>query len=256
MHNIFGKGGSIIGYSLLGIIIFLNFFSGIISGVWLIVLGMWSQLLLGVFYSFVMPFAYTIAALPPMLLMPLLLKFSENGNKVMTAILGFINVIYSDLIILFWTYFIFVEFVSEASGAVVIPLVLWGYTTVVAPLGYMAKGEQDSIGTSLGIYFAQISYIALVVLWIVGAADDTVYLVLGGLTLLFALFPTWLTLSIMKQNTERADDGSPVRDSISGNDLETQIREAEVEDVQKFCVNCGKDIAFQAEYCRFCGFKK
>lgn len=255
MRNILEKGGSIIGYSLLGIMIFLNVFSGIISGIWLIVLGLWPELLLGVIYSVVMPFAYTLVALPSMLLMPFLLKFSENGNKVLTAIFGFINVIYSDLIILFWTYFVFSEFVSEASGTAAIPLILWGYTVVIAPLGYMAKGEQDSIGTSLGIYFAQFSYVALVILWLAGATDSTTYFVLGTLVFLFSMIPAVLTVLMLNERT-----GTTVTNDIPKEEIEESkfenITDAQIEDEQKFCTNCGKDVSVQAEYCRFCGFKK
>jgi len=255
MHNILEKGGSIIGYSLLGIMIFLNVFSGIISGIWLIVLGLWPELLLGVIYSFVMPFAYTLVALPSMLLMPLLLRFSENGNKVMTAIFGFINVIYSDLIILFWTYFVFSEFVSGASGTAVIPLILWGYTVVIAPLGYMAKGEQDSIGTSLGIYFAQFSFVALIILWLAGATESTTYFVLGALILLFSMIPTVLTVLMINERTEATVTDDNLKEEVEEKIFASTI-DAQIEDEHRVCTNCRKEVSAQAEYCRFCGFKK
>lgn len=248
MNNFLTKSGAFLGYSLLGIMIFLNFSSGIVGGIWLLVIGMWPIVLLGFLYSFAMPWAYSLAAAPGLLLAPALAKFAEKGNKAMVAILGFINIIYSDLLLLLWVYFVFNSLVADATGTAIIPLILWGYSTVLGPLGYMARNEQDSLGTSLGIFFAQFCYIAIVILWLLGADPVAFYWVVGALLLLFSIVPTCLAVAMTQKRP--AQEGYSIEEL-----LEENPREAEIEDGPCLCKNCGNEVSMDATFCRHCGIK-
>lgn len=246
MNQFLNKSGTFLGYSLLGIMLFLNFSSGIISGIWLLAIGMWPVVIQGILYSIAMPFVYSIAAIPSLILVAPLTKFADSGNKVMVAFFGFLNVFYSNLLILFWVYFVFNGIVSTAIGITAIPLILWGYSTVLGPLGYMAKNEQGSTGTALGIFFAQLSYIVIVILWLSGSAQNTSYVAIGAITLLFTLIPTWIAVHLTQETTTQVNHFNE----------SNIINEAEVEEEEgKICIECGGEISPEAEYCRYCGIK-
>lgn len=257
MSKIFSSAGNFIGASLLGILILINGFSGIIAGVWLLILGGWSELLTGFLYSLVMPFGYSLLALPSLLLMPLILRFSESGNKIMIAILGFLNVAYSNLIILFWTFFIFSIFVINAGDVPAIPAVLWAYAVVMGPLGYMAKKEgDDNIGTTLGLFLAQLCFVALLVLWLLDAPIEIMWWGIGLIGLVFSIYVTTLAVSFIQKpvSPEPLPDFFTEDETQDTNEFES-ITQAEIIGNNKFCTNCDEPISSEANFCRACGNK-
>lgn len=150
------------------ILIFVNFFAGIVGGIWLTFSGGFSLVVYGIILSFVMPWGYTLATLPQMGLMALLIKPIENGNKILATIFGVLGSSYGNLILAIWTVFVFENLVIQPNFPLA-PLLLWGYSTVMGPLSYMASKEPpESIGTSMGLLFAQLSYVLLTILFLVG----------------------------------------------------------------------------------------
>lgn len=177
--------GSVIGL-VVSILIAVNFFSGIIGGLWLVFSGGLFLVLYGIVLSIVMPWAYTVAFLPQMGLAALLVKPMEMGNKLLVLILGFLASSYGNLILAIWTVFVFENLVVQPRYSF-IPLLLWGYSTMMAPLSYMASKEPpDSTGTSMGLLFAQLSFVLLTILFLVGSYSSTRNVALGILIVLFS----------------------------------------------------------------------
>ena len=168
------------------ILILINFFSGIVGGFWLAFSGGLSLVLYGIVLSIFMPWGYSLAFLPQLGLAALLVNFVEKGNKLVVGVLGFITSVYGNFILTIWSIFVFESLVKNQPQPI-IPLLLWGYSTVMAPLSYMASKEApDSTGTSMGLLFAQLSFILLTVLFIVGSYDSARNVALGFLILLFS----------------------------------------------------------------------
>jgi len=168
------------------ILILINFFSGIVGGIWLAFSGGLSLVLYGIGLSIFMPWGYSIAFLPQMGLAALLVNFVEKGNKLVVGTLGFITSVYGNFILTIWSIFVFESLVKNQPQPI-IPLLLWGYSTVMAPLSYMVSKEPpDSSGTSMGLLFVQLSFVVLTVLFIVGSYDSARNVALGILILLFS----------------------------------------------------------------------
>ena len=177
-------------------IAFLNYFSGIVAGIWLAILGHWSAIGYGILLSIMMPTAYTIIALPTMLIAPLMMYFIRKNNRLLASIFAFINVLYEKTIIIFWVFLVFRYFTAEATSASFIPLLLLGYSTTLGPLGYMASHEpQGSIGTSMGMFLAIVSYVALVIMWFTIGVN---FIALIILAIIFSVFNLALAIPMIK----------------------------------------------------------
>jgi len=58
---------------------------------------------------------------------------------------------------------------KDAKSWAIIPHLLWGYATMMAPLSYMAsKEDPDSTGTTMAVFFAQICYFIYVLFYFFG----------------------------------------------------------------------------------------
>jgi len=60
------------------IVIILNFFSGIVGGIWLAILGHWGSIAIGFGLGFAMPWIYTLVSLPAMGLGVVVVFFAER----------------------------------------------------------------------------------------------------------------------------------------------------------------------------------
>ena len=151
------------------IVIILNFLSGIVGGVWLAILGHWGSIGLGFVIGIAMPWVWTIASLPAMGMSFVLAFFAEKGSKTFTGILGFLTSIYNNALLALWVIWVFGFFIGRADSESFIPYLLWGYSTMMAPLSYMASKEPpDSMGTTLGVFFAQLCYLIWVLYFFFG----------------------------------------------------------------------------------------
>ncbi|SRR3989339_465033 len=251
MNNFLSKSWGLLAATLLSLIIMVNFFSGIGSGIWLIALGKWREIIFGFVIAFIMPYAYTIVALPSMGFAYLLTLLVEKKRKFLTLTIGLISIIYQDGIILIWTFFIFNHFSENISGVIAIPLILWGYSTVTAPLAYMAKNEPpESLGTSLGIFLAQAAYLILTILWVLGVSTNISAMSICLLLIPFSILPLfiiWKGFEEDSQNLVFENETAKAEKLYSGKVVDN------VSENKKYCPSCGKEVSSLSNFCKFCG---
>ncbi len=165
----------------------LNVFGGIVSGIWLVVKGEWRLVLLGFMFSFAMRWVWTLASLPAMGLAAILFGTSHSRTRWVVLSGGFVVAAWNALLIGVWTLLVFAFFIGHAERETVIPLLLWGYSTTMAPLSYMASYEPpDSPGTSFGLLLAVFSYALLMTLGFAGVQWRTMIISLGILCIIEA----------------------------------------------------------------------
>ncbi len=232
----------------------LNFTSGIIAGIWLLLIGEWQFLLFGIILGFIMPFVYSIAFLPQLLLLPLFIKFGEKGHKLLFSIFGFILALYNHLILGFWVSFVFSIMIQAEFNPILIWL--WGYATVMAPIGYMAgKEDRDSLGTILGAFFCQVSYIVLTFCYFILGSETLGYGLVWLLLIAFSSLAIFLGVAQMMFDKKKGD--KVPENIISGEIVEdsdkAEERHPHNEHKKRFCSNCGKEAHHEAKYCKFCG---
>lgn len=156
-------------FTLLGL---FNTVSWIVSIVWLIIDGQWALLIYGAIISFMMPFVYSLCVIPQMVIVGPAVYYLEKKNITLGMVFAFLGAIYSDVILAFWALFVFSIVYSKAADVNILPLLLWGYATVLSPLSYMASKEPpENVGSFFGILTGLISYVALLIMWGMGNTD-------------------------------------------------------------------------------------
>jgi hypothetical protein len=111
----------------------------------------------------------------------------------------FLGSIYSNILIALWVFYVFGFFMGRASSDTYIPYLLWGYSSMMAPLGYMASKEPpDSTATSLGLFCAQISFLFLTLFWFFGAHPKTIIVTFSCIVLALSLFSVFLAVASMQ----------------------------------------------------------
>jgi len=192
------SAGSAFILMIVTVLLAVNLLAGIVGGIWLAVKGEWGSIGWGFALSFIMPWAWTLASLPNIGLAFLVGIFAEKGSRVFTAIFGFLSSVYSNILIALWVFYVFGLFMGRASSATYIPYLLWSYSSIMAPLGYMARHEgPDSTGTSLGLFLAQLSFLILTSFWYFGAYFETILVTFSCIILAFSLFAVFIAVASM-----------------------------------------------------------
>lgn len=230
----------------------LNFSSGIIATLWLLFSGGWQLVLFGFILGIMMPWAYSISQLPVLLLSPIIIKFAEKGRANLTTLLGFMISLYTNFIMALWVSFVFGIMLEVNFHP--LALWLWGYATVMGPVGYMAgkEGKDIGSGTTLGVLFAQISYLLLSFGFYVLGTENAGYNLVWLLIFLFSGF-TSLILRDSAKPTEQ-EYINPESDLYTINE---KVEEAKVISSLKkkasYCTNCGNKIKSKSNFCTNCG---
>ena len=233
-ENIIKKVTNSFLYLLLTIIIILNFSSGIVGGIWLLVLKDWPIIVLGLLYGFFMPWVFSLAYLPTMGLSAVMFNRFEKKKYSQASMLGFIISLYDNILILAWVLFVFFYVALGVKGSAYIPYMLWGYSVAISPLSYMASKEEKSIGTFLGVLIAQIGYFLLVILYFtIGIRIDFLLL----LVLIFSI----ISSRFMDKFTKNINEIEPELPPLPTNNV--------------YCPNCGKENLVEASFCKYCGKK-
>lgn len=153
--------------TLMGLTMALNYVSGSVSGAWLLFLGEWRTLVLGLLMACLMPPIFAFVSLPGMGIGMLGNLAAERGWKGIAGFLGLLFAFVQLAQVVGWVVLTFVVFLVRIKGHSPIPFLLWGYSTALAPLGYMASKDSpdDSPGTGMALVIGQISYLTLAALW-------------------------------------------------------------------------------------------
>ncbi len=220
--------------TIVTILTLLNIFSGIVGGIWLLLSGGIGLIIGGLIISFVMPWGYSLLAIPSLLLFSLVEK-TLNKHKTITYIILFITSSYDKILLMLWVIYVFGYFISQWQHFPLIALILWGYSTMMGPLGYMAHKEgEDSTGTTFALLFSQVFYFVVLFLWFFNIPNRLeIYSII---LLVYGIFTIYLMkLAIPKVENE---------DYILQND-----------ESNKICEKCKKEVVFESAYCKFCGYK-
>ncbi len=159
----------------------LNLLAGIVGGIWLLALGQWKLVAIGIFLIFFLHYGIAILLIPRILLTSLGVSLYEKGNSLSGSFFIFLSLLYNNLIFLAiclltfaWTvgYYNNGHFESMRIGISYIPYLLWAWEISIGPWNFLASKEPDNEFTFIILLSGSIAYLAFLVstFWGLGIA--------------------------------------------------------------------------------------
>jgi hypothetical protein len=180
---------------------FLNFFGGIASGIWLAVLGQWWAIGYGIAGLFFSSSLLGLAMMPGLIFAAPAGILAEKGKLVLAFPLMLLSQLYTYLVVIAWCMFVFICFMSHSSASLFWPLLIWSYGVALGPLMYMVQREEragNSGGAWMTTFFAQLAYVATALIAVITRASlINLATIFGGLMLVGMLIQTGFGVAIM-----------------------------------------------------------
>lgn len=143
-------------------IIVLNFFGFIVSAIWLLVLGQWRSVVVGVVISMIAPIILGLALFPGMAVAAPATYFANRKVTIGVYFFGFLASVFIYVLISAWCGGITFYFLKDAPSRAFWPLLIWSYGVATSPWTYMA--QKDGAPTAfLAAFFAQAAFIMMMV---------------------------------------------------------------------------------------------
>jgi len=194
---------------LVTIIGFVNFFGGIVGGIWLLFKGEWGLVLIAVVLLFMGGiFLISLLLLPSLGLGFLSGVLLEKKKYLATGILSTIAHAYTIVVMAAWGLAFLLFFLSKAHHDTLIPTILLSYGPATGPWAYMASKEGDFSVSHISTFFLQVAYLATGTVIISSYQPNPItifgtYLGLMALGLVVCVIFSWFFLGGMAaSNTE------------------------------------------------------
>jgi len=145
-------------------LVLLNILGGIVSCIWLAILGDWWAIGYGILGFLVSRFVIGIVLAPSLALSVPAMALIEKGKIAAAAPFLVLNTIYTYGVISAWCMLVFYIFVRNSTPSSFVPLVIWSYGVAIGPWAHMASQEQQggsAEGSAIAIFFAQVAYVAV-----------------------------------------------------------------------------------------------
>jgi len=156
--------------------ILFNFGAGIISFIWLAILGEWGIIVNGVILMMVSGFLISIALMPSLLFAAPAAIAIEKGHKLMAVVFGGLAILYTVMLITIWCIWIMWTFTDTATVHSYIPILIWSYCVALGPWQWLAQQDSHSgnDSSSFTTFVAQIAYLVAIVMALMSANVSTV----------------------------------------------------------------------------------
>jgi len=194
-------------------IMILNLLGGIISGVWLAILGEWGEIFRGILFMIVAGFAISIALMPSLIFATPAAMAIEKGKKLLGMFFGSLSILYTIALITTWCVWVMYLFAGSANDNSLIPLLIWSYGVALAPWMWLAQKDQQGDGNEYSIFitfFAQVSYILGMILLVFGSTFVVIAIVfatimlIGGILQIYIAFGGEIKKSYSKKEVKEA----------------------------------------------------
>ena len=165
----------------------LNLLGAVVAFIWLVCLGQWRIIAIGIGSFFGATTLIGIALAPGLLLLPLAMA-TENRSRVWIFMLIGLSQAYTTAVIIGWCASVLYYARILATIAHALPVWLWSYEIVTGPWAYMSSREQHSNSRSNSVFhvlFLSIAYvIAALSAWLGRASFQTCVVILTAIMLI------------------------------------------------------------------------
>jgi hypothetical protein len=146
----------------------LNMLGGMVSGIWLGILGEWGALGIGILFFFISAGLLGFALIPSVLLTAPAAYCAEKGRLFGLLCFGSLSSMYILALITVWCCGILFLFARDATASSLVPRLIWSYGVAIGPWAYMASKEQGADGegfaSAMATFLAELAYLVIMVL--------------------------------------------------------------------------------------------
>ena len=139
----------------------LNMFGGIISGIWLAILGEWGLIGYGILALLVSGMGIGFAMAPGLLFAAPAVAMLEKGNKIGAYFFGLLSTTYTVGILTTWCILVLVYYTKQANADSIIPVLIWSYGVATGPIVWLAQKDLQSGNeyAMITTFFIEVAYI-------------------------------------------------------------------------------------------------
>jgi hypothetical protein len=171
---------------------FINVLGGIVSGIWLAILGHWGAIGYGLLFLAFSSFGLGLAMMPGLIFAAPAAMMVEKGSKIGGYFFGLLSTLYTYGVLTAWCLAILAYYLKDADQDSIIPLLIWSYGVATGPIGWMAQKERNEY-SMISTFFVQLAYlIGIVAILFVGVSMSDLISIFGvvmlaGLIVQFSL---------------------------------------------------------------------
>lgn len=190
----------------------LNAFGGIVAAIWLIAIGDWKTLIVGVVLVVFSSHSIAILMLPGAAFSVIAAAVGAKTNMrgMMFYSAAFINNLYIVVVITVWcigVLMIFMALYSKAHASSISPYLLGSYGPALGVWQYLAVKEGSGpglqgIGSITIVFFAQVAYVVVMLMGLFGGQHSFMEVTATFLTIMVVgcIIQTLITLDIQRKN--------------------------------------------------------
>ena len=146
----------------------LNMLGGVVSGIWLGILGQWGTIIGGVLFFFISTWLLSFALMPSLLLAAPAAYCAEKGKILGFVFFGALSNLYTFALITIWCCGLLFLYVKGATTSSLIPRLIWSYGVATGPWAYMASKEQgpegEGFASSVSTFLAELAFLVIMLL--------------------------------------------------------------------------------------------
>lgn len=139
----------------------LNLFGGIVSCIWLAILGEWRLIGYGILALLVSSMGLGLAMAPGLIFAGPAAVMLEKGNKICGYFFGLISTIYKDAVLTAWCILILIYYTKHVDSDSIIPVLIWSYGIATGPIVWLAQKDLQSGNeyAMITTFFIEVAYI-------------------------------------------------------------------------------------------------
>lgn len=170
-------------------IMILNMAGGIVGGIWLVFLGEWRLIGIGILLLFTSHWILSILMIPSMPIAGIAVYFYEKNNP-LGHLFGFISQLYTNILIIGTCVFAFLlcsSFYSGEIGLRYIPYLLWSWGMALGPWQFFASKEPDNEFSAITLFSASVFYFLFLLSIFISPLFGLITIILLGIVQLLVL---------------------------------------------------------------------
>ena len=180
----------------------INMFGGIVSGVWLAILGEWGLIGYGILAMMVSGLLLGFAMMPGLIFAVPAATMFEKGIKIGGYFFGFLGTVYTLGVLSVWCVFVLVYFMDHATVDSVVPVLVWSYGVATAPIMWLTQKELQSGNEHalVATFFIECAYIfSILAILFIGVSLVDVLIIFAITMTLGMIFQFSLTYLVQKE---------------------------------------------------------